>query len=458
MRRMGSDMGRVWLGGLCLMWAASATAEPLTADRAVAMALQRNSQVINAEASVLDARGGLYSAYSGVLPRISGSLTRSTFVVDNETGGRNIGGGLTASVTSDYESHGTTPSVGASWSVLNLSSLSNLSAARNGLKAAKLSRNATRSDVVLIARRQFYEVVKAVRLAEVADGAVKLSRDDERRVRALFEVGSVSRGDLLKAQVRTAQSQLDSLTAHQSVINQRIVLAGLLGVREAEMPEVDTLLTAEPQSYDESALVAEAAKGRPDLLAADAELISARAGRNAARLARLPYVSASAGVDLKTKSRATSTIQPPGQPPFINPGISSSTTETDRQTSAQISLNLDLFDGFAMDARSASANARLMRAQETRNALRRNLEGEVHQAFLAYNEAIQREQVARRALESATENLKLTQEKYNVGSATILELIDAQVQLQRAQSDGVSALAAIRVAEAQLNRVRGRAE
>ena len=56
------------------------------------------------------------------------------------------------------------------------------------------------------------------------------------------------------------------------------------------------------------------------------------------------------------------------------------------------------------------------------------------------------------------ENLNLVQQKYNVGSATVLELIDAQVQLQRAQSDGVSALAAIRVAEAQLDRVRGRAE
>ena len=119
---------------------------------------------------------------------------------------------------------------------------------------------------------------------------------------------------------------------------------------------------------------------------------------------------------------------------------------------------LDLFDGFAMDARSAAARARLMRARDTRDALRRNLEGEVHQALLAYNEAVQRDQVARRALDSATESLKLTREKYNVGSATILELIDAQVQLQRAQSDGVSALAAIRVAEAQIDRARGRAE
>jgi outer membrane protein TolC len=66
--------------------------------------------------------------------------------------------------------------------------------------------------------------------------------------------------------------------------------------------------------------------------------------------------------------------------------------------------------------------------------------------------------VAQRALESSEENLKLTQQKYNVGSSTILDLIDAQVQLQRAQSDIVSALAGIRVAEATVEKVRGRGD
>ena len=79
------------------------------------------------------------------------------------------------------------------------------------MDAAKLSRTATRNDVILETRTRFYNVVKAVRLAEVSAGALKLARDDERRVKALFEVGSVSKSDLLKARVRTSQSELDSL-------------------------------------------------------------------------------------------------------------------------------------------------------------------------------------------------------------------------------------------------------
>jgi outer membrane protein TolC len=126
-------------------------------------------------------------------------------------------------------------------------------------------------------------------------------------------------------------------------------------------------------------------------------------------------------------------------------------------SNATLSLNLDLFDGFAMDASVATARGQLLRARETRDGLLRNLESEVHRALLGYQEAIERTALANRTVESATENHNLVQQKYNVGSATILDLVDSQVQLQRAQSSLVSALAAIRVAEAALDQVRGRA-
>ena len=119
---------------------------------------------------------------------------------------------------------------------------------------------------------------------------------------------------------------------------------------------------------------------------------------------------------------------------------------------------MDLFTGFQVESRIASARARVLRAQDNRDVLVRNLEAEVHQALLAYVAALEKQAVANSAFESALENLKLTQQKYNVGSTTILDLNTAQVNLTRASADRVTALAAIRVAEAALSRVRGRAE
>src|SRR6185503_13068153 len=122
----------------------------------------------------------------------------------------------------------------------------------------------------------FYEVVRNHQLATVATDALRLARDDERRVRALFEVGSVSKSDLLKAQVRTAQAELDSLTGAQAVTTQRIRLARLLGLEEARMDAVDTTLVYEVRDYDDAALLAEATAQRPDLRAAELELNSAK--------------------------------------------------------------------------------------------------------------------------------------------------------------------------------------
>ena len=448
----------LWCAAAMVTCVTTAHAQLLTADRAVEIALQNSSQLIGAKASVLDAKSGVYSGYSGVLPHLNASVTRFNTRTDNQVGPRNLGGGLTQTLSSDFEAHGTTPTVSGQWNVLNLSSITGLMSARQSLKTANLLHSSVRQDVVLATRRQFYEVVRAVQLAGVSGEALKLARDDARRVNALFQVGSVSKSDLLRAQTRSAQAELDSIVASHAVVTQRISLAELIGLAEAQMGEVDTVLTVEPRTYDEPALLVEAAKNRPDLQAAETEIKAAKSEKSSARFSRFPFLSVGGSVDLNTSVHQTSTIDPPGIPGLISPGVQGGGSTTDRVASGQIALNWEFFDGTQADARSAAANARFLRAQDNLTVLKRNLESEVRQAVLTYNEVTEGLRVAESALASATEQAKLVQQKYNVGSATILDLIDAQVQLVRAKSDRVSALAAIRVAEANIERVRGAAQ
>jgi outer membrane protein len=476
MRRTSRSIASLALAGL--VWLATgAVAEPvLTADEAVKLALQRNSQVVNANADLLSARGGVYGAYSGVLPHLSAGLTRSSSRVEGSSGSSLFGSFVTPSATTDRESYSTSPQLSGSWQVLNLASIAGLCEARTGLKAARLAREATRADVALATRQQFYQVVQATKLIGVTSQALALARDSERRVHVLFEVGSVSRSDVLQAQVQTAQSQMDSIGARQALLVQRDLLAMQIGVEEARLGEVDTVLSFTPRELDEAGLVREAAANRPDLKAAALQLRAAKSGLMSARLARLPYVTlaGSAGYDLFTSfsqtSYGTTTVYGPdyvdladGPTPLVRrdvlgeiptPGTSGN-SKVHRQYGASISLNWDVFDGLGMDSRNAAARAQLLRAQNAYDVLHRNLAGEVHEAALTYQQVLGSETVAQAAVASATENMKLTQQKYNVGSATILDLITAQVALARAQSQLVNALAAIRVAEARIDRVRG---
>ena len=442
----------------------AAGAEPLTADRAVQIALQKSTEIVNARASVYDARSTLYGAYSGIMPSVQGAWSRSVSRIDDVSGTVSFGASSFPSTLHEQERYSTTPALTGTWPILDLSAIAGARSARFGMKASQLSLQAARNDVALETRRRFYTAVTGYHLARVATQSLKLARDDERRVRALFEVGSVSRSDLLKAQVSTANSQLDSLTARQNLVNQRIALAQILAMREDQLGDVDTVLTAEPHDYDEATLLSEAEKGRPDLLSAEAELRAARQGVAAARFAWLPYLSLSGSMDLRSNSR-TKSSQPYVRP--LNGGSATfvavdttftSGATTDRQYQGTVALNWDILNGLQTSSRNAQAKARLLRAQESRDALARNLEADVHQALNTYRLAIERQAVAQSSLESATENLKLTQQKYNVGSTTILDLIDAQVSLARVDADRVSALAAMRIAEAQLNRVRGKNE
>jgi outer membrane protein TolC len=460
MRRTGWTTATLGLLGVAWLSATAAAQTPLTADRAVEMALEYNSEVINAEAGVYDAKSGLYSAYSGILPHVSAGVSRGISLTTNQTGVQIFGGSFAIeSNTLRYESYQTSPTLSGSWNVFNLSSLKGWSSARSGLRSARLTRQAARNEVALAARSQFYEVVKAIKLAGVSREALRLARDNERRVQALFDVGSVSRSDVLRQQVQTHQAVLDSIVSEQNVLVQRVSLATFIGVEEARMGEVDTVLTVTPRDYDEAALYAEAAANRPDLKAAAAQLSSARANVWSARLMRLPYLSVSGSATFRPKANSYSRAL--GVDPVT--GIAELTEQTGnnqahRYVSARVSLNWDLIDGLLTDSRNAQAKAQMMRAQDAYDVLRRNLESEVHEAFITYQQTLAGEEAARAAVASAQENVKLVQEKYNVGSATILDLIDAQVQLSRAESQEVSALATIRVAEAQIERVRGHHE
>ena len=440
----------------------------LTADDAVKMALEKNSSIVGANAAVLDARGGLYGAYSGILPQISAQFTRSVSARTQLRGTQAFSGLIFPTPRQDFEGYSNTPRLSGSWTFLDLSAISGYQAASRGLKAAQQAHKATRQEVALDTRQKFYEVVKAIHLSRVSTEALRLSRDDERRVRALFNVGSVSRSDLLKARVRTAQSELDSILKHNSVSVTRIVLATTLGIEEGTMGEVDTTLSAEPRVLEEAAVLAEAEKARPDLMSAKSEWDAAKASVRAANFLRLPslFVNGSATFRPVSKSRTTnyeailSDIN--GRDSALvalDPPVDQSTrSDVDRLYEAQIGLQWNIFTGFANEGQIASSKARLMRAKDNYEVLHRNLASEVRQTLLTYREVVEAYNVAQRALESAEENLKLTQQKYNVGSSTILDLIDAQVQLQRAQSDVVSALAGIRVADARVEKVRGKGD
>ena len=121
-----------------------------------------------------------------------------------------------------------------------------------------------------------------------------------------------------------------------------------------------------------------------------------------------------------------------------------------------VGISFPLFDGVV--GKKGAIQTAAARAEQDRYAYERkqlDVAVEVRQAINSARQANEGIEVAKSGLASAEEDLKLSQEKYNVGSGTILELLDAQVNLQTARQQYVAALTQARIAEAQIERARG---
>ncbi|MCE9626733.1 MAG: TolC family protein, partial [Candidatus Eisenbacteria bacterium] len=102
-----------------LALATAAHAAPLTADEAVRIALQKNSAVIQSQASALSARSGLWSAYSRVLPSVDGDLNRSGSFTGSSVGTQVFGSSVFPSSSFDAERYSRSYGLSGRWSVLD---------------------------------------------------------------------------------------------------------------------------------------------------------------------------------------------------------------------------------------------------------------------------------------------------------------------------------------------------
>ncbi|UCG94338.1 MAG: TolC family protein, partial [Candidatus Aerophobus sp.] len=121
-----------------------------------------------------------------------------------------------------------------------------------------------------------------------------------------------------------------------------------------------------------------------------------------------------------------------------------------------IRISMNLFEGFLTTSNVKSAKANLNLARENFKQSKRDLELEIRQAYLSLNEAEQKIFLTEEALNSAEEDLKLTQEKYNLGAASILELLDANVSFKTAKNNQVQALYDYNFAVAKFEKATGK--
>jgi outer membrane protein TolC len=210
-------------------------------------------------------------------------------------------------------------------------------------------------------------------------------------------------------------------------LGRRIGMAGQVLPAEAALPD-----SAPPlPPLDE--LVARATAASPSVVAANATFRSRRSERLSAYTPYLPTVRMTGGYDW------TSFEFPPEE----------------RSWSMRLTASLPIFNGFQREAalQRSAANERIAeaRARDATIAARVAVESAADEI----SSASRRVTIADRSVSLAREDLRVQEERYAIGVATILDLQTSQVALSDAEVAAVRARQALGTAVARLEAILG---
>jgi outer membrane protein len=425
--------------------------QPISADEAVRLALDRNYSIRLAEDRLDQAKASRLGAYGGLVPNASlgwqyqhdkfqsGQIPENFFAPDIPTEGDSRGYNISINHT-----------------LISFPTLFNIAARRKSTAAAESDVKDIEQDIAFGVRQQYYRLIESIKILDVRREDLRLATEEQRRTESLFEVGSVARTDVLKARVRVAEAQSALIAAEnlreldEARLRQILVLPG-----DADLNVIESL-DARTDLPDSSGAYIAARENRPDIKAARLRVDAAGRDRRAAVAGKLPFLSHSfnrnfsreQGSRISFIEDSTSVF---GLERILVPSRSRSAGWTYR-----VGVTWNILDGLVTESNVARSAALQRSAENEADDLATRADLEVQEALLAIRAARAQILSAREGLASAEEDLKLSQERYTVGLGTILELIDSQVALTRARSAEVQAMAALKIAEAQLDQATGR--
>jgi outer membrane protein TolC len=296
-------------------------------------------------------------------------------------------------------------------------------------------------DTVLAARAAYWTIVAAREEERVLREAIASFDAHLKETRDREAVGMAARNDVLTVQVDRDQAELDRLRAENAAAITSADLVRLLGLQPGTRVETADELSAPPAPPGEvEALVQEAFGARPERKALRERVAAAEARARAAHTGNAPQLTLVGGYD------------------YSNPNARILPLTATWQDTWDVGVNFTwaLLDSGRTSAAFTQATAEAAAAGAALEDLERNIRLEVTSRFLDVGSAAAAVGVADRNLESATENVRVSSDRYREGVLASADRLDAETGLLRAGLERVRALTQEQLAAAALQRAVGR--
>jgi outer membrane protein len=401
--------------------------KPLTADDAAAIALQLQPNVTIALANAKIAEAQAREALAGLLPDVSLSAGYQYLTRLGHLG--------TSTTLSSANASGFSSSITVSQLLFDFNrTYDKVREARASAKASGYSLTAVQANLVYSVKQEFYLVRQDNQLITVNEANVKSNQDQLNLAVAQLSAGLGAPADVVTAYSNLANATVSLTQARSNYLVERVNLAALIGV------DPRTPLSLVPDSTEPEVgagaledFVNDGLRRRPEVLAAESDILAARFGVSAASKGNLPSLTLSFGPS------ASGAVNP-----FAN----------DR-ASVGLFLNWDLYDGGLAHTQTDAAKAAELSARAALTSTTQQVVTDVSTAYIQLQVAQQQVAVAASAVANAQEGLRLAQGRYKAGVTTFVEVTQAQATLVTAESSQAQAKASLETAKAQMARATG---
>jgi outer membrane protein len=398
------------LGGVpWSLWAQPApTLDSLSLNDVVRLALSNNPSVQRALADAQASQSRVGQSRSLERPVVEGvgSYTRIDPVPEFDFGGHV----MELAPHDNYDVH-----LGARYNVYDFGKAREQTRlSENRARSAADAVNVARTNVAYAAVRAFYSMLFLQRSLAVQDQEILALNRHLDMARRKVETGTAINYDVLSTQVRVAAVQNQREDALNLLDKQRTALRELLGLPSDAPVNIRGTMNIEAVGLNADSLTTIALRQRTEMqLAGDAEAI-ARGQQRLVSRTDLPVLRAIVQYGFKN-----------GYEPNL---------DTWRSNWAGIAqLQVPIYDGRLKDYQRQEAEAALRSEQYKRQALERQIRGEIERAVNDVATALNKLSISEVRIRQASDAVAIARTRYEAGTITNVDVLDAETALAEAQ-------------------------
>jgi len=267
----------------------------------------------------------------------------------------------------------------------------------------------------------FYAILFLEKSIQVQDEEIKNLNDHLLMTQKKVQAGAATDFDVLTTQVRVAAAQNEKINLENNLENTKVVFRRLLGLAPDSPVNLAGEFTEEPVALNSDSLISRGMGNRVEMKIADDQLNTAQMQYSVASATNNPMLNGALMWGLKN-----------GYFPDMN--------VLRGNFVAGVQLAIPLFDGFRERNLKEEASANVRVIEDNKNSVAEQIKSDVQKGISDVKSSLDRLRTTEITVDQAKSAVEQARIRYQTGTVTNLDLLDAETSLSQAKLMQIQAL------------------